>query len=74
MAQQLSVCTVLLEDRSSLPSTHVGHLTLAYNSRYREYSALSWLLWVLHTHGVRNHTETHCVGGPSVYVLLLLVE
>jgi hypothetical protein len=62
MAQQLRVLTVLPEDLSSVPSTHIKCLTTTCNSSARESNTL-WLHGHLHTYGVNKlswHTKhTH---------------
>lgn len=58
VVEWLRVLTALLEDPSSVPSSHIGWLTATCNSCSRGSSAIFWPLRSLHM-PVHAHTYTH---------------
>lgn len=59
MAQQLRVCTALVKDQNSVPSTHIRQLKTAITSSSREILCL----WPLHqsTHVIMPHAYTYMI-------------
>jgi hypothetical protein len=66
MAQWLRTCTVLPEDLTSNPSTHIEWLTITCNFGSRGSDVLFWPLWAL-TRMCNIHPSIHPSIHPHIY-------